>query len=83
MTKPFTQAQSKEIAEKAAIIANTAFDMGRKSEMARIKEYIKEQQCKTSVDTGQCSHDNCWLLGDVIAYINQYGRHAKNELGLA
>ncbi len=28
MTKPFTKAQSLDIAEKAAIIANTAFGLG-------------------------------------------------------
>ena len=82
MTKPFTQAQSKEIAEKAAIIANQAFSMGRQSEQDRTKGYIKQQQCELNVDTGTCEHDNCFLLGDVIAYINQVGLHSKNEIKL-
>jgi hypothetical protein len=82
MTKPFTKAQSVAIGEKAAIIANTAFSMGRQSEQDRIKGYIKEQQCEQTQDTGTCEHDNCYLLGDVIAYINQQGNHAKNEIPL-
>lgn len=82
MTKPFTQAQSKQVAEKAAIIANTAFGLGRDAEKDRIKSYIKNQQCELNVDTGSCEHDNCYLLGDVIAYINQSGLHAKNEIEL-
>jgi hypothetical protein len=82
MTKPFTQAQSKDIAEKTAIIANQAFVLGRQSEADRIKGYIKEQQCELTVDTGICEHDNCYLLGDIIAYINQHGKHEKNEIKL-
>ena len=71
MTKPFTEAQQTDIAEKAAIIANTAFGLGRDSERTKILTYIKGQQCITWNDKGSCEHDNCALLGDVIAYANQ------------
>jgi hypothetical protein len=82
MTKPFTKQQSKDIAEKAAIIANTAFGLGRDAERARLTLYIKGQQCQQHQDQGDCDHDNCYLLGDVIAYANQTGKHVKNEVGL-
>lgn len=82
MTKPFTQAQAKDIGEKAAIIANTAFDLGRQAERSKLVLYIKGQQCLDHQETGKCEHDNCWLLGDLIAYANQIGKHAKAEMGL-
>jgi len=82
MTKPFTHAQSKDIAEKAAIIANTAFGLGRDAERSRLVMYVKEQRCLKFNDTGSCEHDNCHLLTDIIAYANQTGKHEKNELGL-
>jgi len=82
MTKPFTQAQSKDIAEKAAIIANTAFSLGRNAERARLINYVKGQRCLKFNDIGSCEHDNCHLLTDIIAYANQTGKHEKNELGL-
>lgn len=71
MTKPFTKAQETQIAEKAAIIANTAFGLGRESERNKIVTYIKGQQCLEWNDTGSCEHDNCPLLADIIAYANQ------------
>ena len=82
MSHQISKKHQDQIAEKAAIIANQAFSMGRQSEQDRIKTYIKEQQCELNVDTGTCEHDNCFLLGDVIAYINQQGLHAKNEIKL-
>jgi len=82
MTKPFTKAQTNDIAEKAAIIANTAFGLGRDAERTRINTYIIGQRCLEFNDTGSCEHDNCHLLTDIIAYANQTGKHEKNELGL-
>ena len=82
MTKPFTKAQTNEITEKAAIIANTAFILGRDAERSRILTYVKEQRCLKFNDTGSCQHDNCHLLTDIIAYANQTGKHEKNEIGL-
>lgn len=71
MTKPFTKAQETQIAEKAAIIANTAFGLGRESERNKIVTYIKGQQCLAFTEIGYCSHDNCYLLAEIIAYANQ------------
>ena len=82
MSHQLSKKHQDQIAEKAAIIANQAFSMGRQSEQDRIKTYIKQQHCELNVDTGTCEHDNCFLLGDVIAYINQQGLHAKNEIKL-
>ena len=82
MTKPFTKAQSNQIAEKTAIIANTAFGLGVDAANSKTIAYIKGQQCLKHLEMKQCDHDNCYLLGDVIAYINQEGKHAKNEIGL-
>ena len=82
MSHQLSKKHQDQIAEKAAIIANQAFSMGRQSEQDRIKGYIKQQQCELNVDTGTCEHDNCFLLGDVIAYINPQGLHAKNEIKL-
>ena len=82
MSHQLSRKHQDQIAEKAAIIANQAFSMGRQSEQDRIKTYIKQQQCEVNVDTGTCEHDNCFLLGDVIAYINQQGLHAKSEIKL-
>ena len=82
MSHEMSRAHQQQVAEKAAIIANQAFSMGRQSEQDRIKGYIKQQQCELNVDTGTCEHDNCFLLGDVIAYINQVGLHSKNEIKL-
>jgi hypothetical protein len=82
MNHELSRAHQMQVAEKAAIIANQAFTMGRQSEQQRIKSYIKEQQCLTNADTGTCEHDNCFLLGDVIAFINQDGTHHKNEIPL-
>ncbi|NCA07825.1 MAG: hypothetical protein EBS85_03750 [Micrococcales bacterium] len=82
MSHFLSKAHQQQIAEKTAIIANQAFVLGRQSEADRIKGYIKEQQCELTVDTGICEHDNCYLLGDIIAYINQYGKHEKNEIKL-
>jgi hypothetical protein len=73
MTKPFTKAQSNDIAEKAAIIANTAFGLGREAERSKITLYIRGQQCEQYQDVGNCIHDNCALLADIIAYANQTG----------
>jgi hypothetical protein len=70
MTKAFTKAQSNQIAEKTAIIANTAFTMGRETEMTRIKQYINEQLCNNCASGELCELDNCYLLKDVIAFIN-------------
>lgn len=75
MTKPFTKAQSLDIAEKAAIIANTAFGLGMDAAKTRIITYIKGQQCQEFNETAYCTHDNCYLLSDIIAYANQEGRH--------
>ena len=75
MTKPFTKAQSLDIAEKAAIIANTAFGLGMDAAKTRIVTYIKGQRCLEYNDTGACKHDNCSLLTDIIAYANQEGKH--------
>ena len=74
MTKPFTKAQSLDIAEKAAIIANTAFGLGMDAAETRIVTYIKGQRCIDYNETGSCSHDNCSLLTDIIAYANQEGK---------
>ena len=82
MTKPFTQAQAKDIGEKAAIIANTAFDLGRQAERSKLVLYIKGQLCLDHQETKTCDHDNCWLLEDLIAFANQSGKHAKTEIGL-
>lgn len=82
MTKPFTNAQSNHIAEKAAIIANTAFQLGRDAESTRIKQYINEQLCKSCNSGEDCDFDNCYLLKDVIAFINSSGPHSKNEITL-
>ena len=70
MTKAFTKAQSNQIAEKAAIIANTAFQLGRDAESTRIKQYINEQLCNNCAGGELCELDNCYLLKDVIAFIN-------------
>lgn len=77
MTKPFTKAQSLDIAEKAAIIANTAFGLGMESATRRITTYIKGQRCLEYNETNKCEHDNCSLLTDIIAYANQEGQHAR------
>jgi hypothetical protein len=82
MTKPFTKAQSNQIAEKTAIIANTAFGLGVDAANSKTITYIKGQTCTEYQETKKCEHDNCYLLGDIIAYINQEGKHAKNEIGL-
>jgi hypothetical protein len=71
MTKPFTKAQSQDIAEKAAIIANTAFGLGRQAEKTRIVTYIIGQRCLEFNDSGSCEHENCALLTDIVAYANQ------------
>ena len=71
MTKPFTKAQQTDIAEKAAIIANTAFSLGRDAGRSEIITYIKGQQCIEWNIKKACEHDNCALLGDIIAYANQ------------
>ena len=71
MTKPFTKAQSQDIAEKAAIIANTAFGLGRQAEKTRIVTYIIGQRCLAFNDSGSCEHENCALLTDIVAYANQ------------
>ena len=82
MTKPFTKAQSNQIAEKTAIIANTAFGLGVDAANSKTITYIKGQTCIQFQENHTCEHDNCYLLGDVIAYINQEGKHAKTEIGL-
>ena len=82
MTKPFTKAQSNQIAEKTAIIANTAFGLGVDAANSKTITYIKGQTCTEYQETSKCQHDNCYLLGDVIAYINQEGKHAKTKIGL-
>jgi hypothetical protein len=82
MSHELSRAHQQQVAEKAAIIANQAFSMGRDSAKLEVKNYIKAQQCLTNQDTGSCEHDNCFLLGDVIAFINQVGLHAKNEIKL-
>ena len=73
MTKPFTKAQTQDIAEKAAIIANTAFGLGRDAERSKLVTYIKGQMCLAYNEQGHCEHDNCPLLADIIAYANQTG----------
>ena len=82
MTKAFTKAQANQIAEKTAIIANQAFSMGRDTEGTRIKQYINEQLCKSCAKGQDCDFDNCFLLKDVVAFINSTGNHTKNEIGL-
>jgi hypothetical protein len=82
MTKPFTKAQTNNIAEKAAIIANTAFNLGRESERSKLIMYVKGQYCLDRQETSECDHDNCYLLADIVAYANQTGKHAKTEIGL-
>jgi hypothetical protein len=82
MTKAFTKAQSNQIAEKTAIIANHAFSMGRDTEGTRIKQYINEQLCLSCSKSLDCDFDNCYLLKDIIAFINSTGNHQKNEIGL-
>lgn len=71
MSNELSKAQAKQVAEKAAIIANTAFGLGRDAERAKLVTYIKGQQCITWNETGSCEHDNCPLLADIIAYANQ------------
>lgn len=75
MTKPFTKAQSKDIAEKAAIIANTAFGLGRDAERSRILGYIKSQQCLEYQENKNCEHDGCMLLGDLTVFANDRTRN--------
>lgn len=82
MTKPFTRAQSNLIAEKAAIIANEAFRQGRLAETQKIKNYVTELYCKDMIQNDTCTHDACFLLKDIVAFINQEGKHARTELGL-
>ena len=77
MTKPFTKAQQLDIAEKTAIIANTAFGLGREAERSKLITYIKGQTCIQYQAKGNCEHYNCALLADIIAYANQTG--ATNE----
>lgn len=79
MTKPFTKAQSNDIAEKAAIIANTAFGLGLDAERQRILGYINSQQCLEYQEKKTCEHDNCMLLGDVIAFANDRSNHVVSE----
>jgi len=82
MTKPFTKAQTNDIAEKAAIIANTAFNLGRESERSKLVMYIKGQYCLERQENGHCDDDPCYLLADIVAYANQTGKHKKTEIGL-
>lgn len=82
MSHEMSRKHSDQVAEKAAIIANTAFQLGRDAERTRIKQYINEQLCY-NCDAGElCDLDNCYLLRDVVAFINSTGNHAKNEIGL-
>ena len=82
MSREFSKSQANQVAEKTAIIANTAFQLGRDSESTRIKQYIKEQLCDNCAKGERCELDNCYLLRDVIAFINSVGKHGKNEISL-
>lgn len=82
MSHEMSKAHQNMVAEKAAIIANTAFSMGRDAESTRVKQYIQEQLCKSCNQGEDCDFDNCYLLKDVIAFINSTGTHQKNEIGL-
>ena len=57
MTKPFTQAQQLDIAEKSAIIANTAFGLGLDAANSKAIMYIKGQTCQTYQEQKKCEHD--------------------------
>lgn len=70
MSHELSRKHQDQIAEKAAIIANHAFTMGRETEMTRIKQYINEQLCNNCAGGELCELDNCYLLKDVIAFIN-------------
>ena len=70
MSHEMSKAHQQQVAEKAAIIANHAFTMGRETEMKRIKQYISEQLCDNCAGGELCELDNCYLLKDVIAFIN-------------
>lgn len=82
MAKPFTRAQQNIIAEQAAIIANEAFRQGRIAQAQLVKAYVTKAYCKDMISDDTCTHDACFLLKDIVAYINQEGKHAKTELGL-
>jgi len=77
-----SKAHQNQVAEKAAIIANHAFSIGRDTEMTRIKQYINEQLCDNCAGGEKCELDNCYLLRDVVAFINSTGNHSKNEIKL-
>jgi hypothetical protein len=70
MSHELSRKHQDQIAEKAAIIANTAFTMGRDTETTRIKQYITEQLCEHCTKGEICDDDHCYLLKDVIAFIN-------------
>lgn len=82
MSHEMSKAHQNQVAEKAAIIANHAFSIGRDTEMTRIKQYINEQLCDNCAGGEKCELDNCYLLRDVVAFINSTGNHAKNEIKL-
>ena len=82
MSHEMSKAHQNQVAEKAAIIANHAFSIGRDTEMTRIKQYINEQLCDNCANGEVCELDNCYLLRDVVAFINSTGNHAKNEIKL-
>ncbi len=71
MSKPFTKAQEHDIAHKAAMIANTAFAMGRGAESARIIAYLREQVCEVMRVDNKCTDDTCWLIMDILAYVSR------------
>jgi len=74
--------QVKQITEKAAIIANQAFILGREAESQKIVDYCKQQICLLYQDMETCEHERCYFYGDVIAYIRGLGAHKKNEIRL-
>jgi hypothetical protein len=43
MSHEMSKAHQQQVAEKAAIIANTAFKLGRKSELDRVLEVLKDE----------------------------------------
>lgn len=74
MSHEMSKAHQNQVAEKAAIIANTAFGLGRTAERNRIIELLKENFC-------DCDSDNCkgWFLPDAESIIKKIIGEETND----
>lgn len=76
MSHEMSKKHADQVAEKAAIIANTAFGLGRTAERNRIIELLEKNFC-------ECDTDNCkgWFLPDsesLIALIKEETNAGSN-----